>query len=39
MKAKLQAEIDKWKGLFEEEKAKNADLEKEKSVLNADKDG
>ena len=38
MKAKLQAEIDKWKGLFEEEKAKNADLEKEKSVLNADND-
>lgn len=33
MKAKLQAEIDKWKGLFEEEKAKNADLEKEKSEL------
>ena len=38
MKAKLQAEIDKWKGLFEEEKAKNADLEKEKSVLKADND-
>lgn len=38
MKAKLQAEIDKWKGLFEEEKAKNANLEKEKSVLKADND-
>lgn len=38
MKATLQAEIDKWKGLFEEEKAKNADLEKEKSNLEKDND-
>lgn len=38
MKAKLQAEIDKWKGLFESERAKNADLEKEKSNLEKDND-
>lgn len=38
MKAKLQAEIEHWKGLFNAEKAKNADLEKEKSVLKADND-
>lgn len=38
MKAKLQAEIDKWKGLFESERAKNAALEKEKSNLEKDND-
>lgn len=38
MKATLQAEIENWKGLFNAEKAKNADLEKEKSVLKADND-
>lgn len=38
MKATLQAEIEHWKGLFNAEKAKNADLEKEKSVLKADND-
>lgn len=38
MKATLQAEIEHWKGLFNAEKAKNADLEREKSVLKADND-
>lgn len=38
MKAKLQAEIDKWKGLFETEQEKNAALEKEKSNLEKDND-
>lgn len=38
MKAKLQAEVAKWKGLFESEQAKNADLEKEKSNLEKDND-
>lgn len=34
----LQAEVAKWKGLFDAEKAKNADLEKEKSKLEKDND-
>ena len=34
----LQAEVEHWKGLFRAEQAKNADLEKEKSVLKADND-
>lgn len=34
----LQAEVARWKGLFETEKAKNADLEKEKSKLEKDND-
>lgn len=34
----LQAEVEHWKGLFQAEQAKNADLEKEKSVLKADND-
>ena len=34
----LQAEVAKWKGLFESEQAKNADLEKEKSKLEKDND-
>ena len=38
MKATLQAEIEHWKGLFNAEKAKNADLEKEKSNLEKDND-
>ena len=38
MKAKLEAEVAHWKELFNAEKAKNADLEKEKSVLKADND-
>lgn len=38
MKATLQAEIEHWKGLFNAEKAKNADLEKEKSKLKEDND-
>lgn len=38
MKATLQAEIEHWKGLFNAEKAKNADLEKQKSDLEKDND-
>lgn len=34
----LRKEIAHWKGLFRAEQAKNADLEKEKSVLKADND-
>lgn len=34
----LQAEVAKWKGLFESEQAKNADLEKEKNNLEKDND-